>query len=140
MDPPHYLVFVAACSFDSAEEKRVIRIVRAAADLDRIIFHTWIRRKRLRDSEGLPRRVCMEHGSDFSGQTAALELGQALECVSADVPTEWGSSRVVLTVAPCDVFRDRLLRYIATNKVGMRDHFSTVDEFYEFVTALVENT
>jgi hypothetical protein len=134
MEPPHYLVFVCAATFEMEEEPEVLEIAASLANVDRCIVHTWLRTDH-ENLEKLP-RVQPVRRKFFYGQTAAFMLGQAYEAVCGDVPSTWRGSPVVFLVAPPGVFRDRVMAAISELFVTTLSPVQTVDSFREVAVAL----
>lgn len=132
----HYVVFVCACSFSPDEEPNILEVVEILEELDRCIVHTWVRDTHA-DHPGPARRTIVRR-KFFYGQTAALFLGQALETVSMDVPTDWEGPRVVILVAPEGLFRERVLSAINECVVSTLIHVKSMDEFIRFADNMID--
>lgn len=101
------------------------------------MVHTWVRDVHA-DNVVLSRRDIVRR-KFFYGQTAALFLGQALETVSMDVPTDWEGPRVVILVAPPGLFRERVLSAIAECIVSTLIHVTSLEEFIEFANNMMDS-
>lgn len=135
MDEPRtYLIFVCASAFVYNEEPGVLEIAAKLGGLDQCLVHTWVRTDHV-DYIPLPRTQPVRRKL-FYGQTAAFMFGQALEAMSGDVPPHWPAARVVVLVAPPDLFRDRVLSVINEIFVGTLWCIRTIDEFQELADTL----